>query len=198
MENLIVDGESIGTPTSGDYTFYNIHENHTIEVIFSPNVYIITSSIDPIDAGHITPYGQIEVTYGADQTFNIEPFPGYQVVDVEVDGVSQGAVTTYTFHHVEANHTIVAHLQVVGVEEATANEEISVWPNPVENVCHIQLPGIHSVEIQLFDAQGKLLLRKYAEADEVEIDLSQRPSGMYLLRIVSDGNVIITKKVIRK
>ena len=198
VENLIVDGESLGTPTSGDYTFYNIHENHTIEVIFSPNVYIITSSIDPIDAGHITPYGQIEVTYGADQTFNIEPFPGYQVVDVEVDGVSQGAVTTYTFHHVEANHTIVAHLQVVGVEEATANEEISVWPNPVENVCHIQLPGIHSVEIQLFDAQGKLLLRKYAEADEVEIDLSQRPSGMYLLRIVSDGNVIITKKVIRK
>ena len=198
VENLIVDGESIGTPTNDSYTFYNIHEEHTIEVIFAPNVYIITSSIDPIDAGNISPYGQVPVTYGADQTFNIMPFPGYEVIDVEVDGVSQGAITTYTFHYVDANHTIVAHLMTVGVEESVVNEEISVWPNPVENVCHIQLPTMHNVEIQLFDAQGKLLLRNRVDANEVEIDFTGRPSGMYLLRVVSDGNVITTKKVIKK
>ena len=197
VEQVIVDGASIGAPAGDSITFYNIHDNHTIEVIFAPTVFIITSSIDPTDAGHITPYGQTAVTYGADQTFNIEPFPGYEVIDVEVDGVSQGAITTYTFHNVTANHTIVAHLQVVGVEEFTS-EEVNVWPNPVENVCHIQLSDIHNTEIQLFDAQGKLLLRKHAEADEVEIDLSQRPSGMYLLRIVSDSNIVTTKKVIRK
>ena len=98
----------------------------------------------------------------------------------------------------DANHTIVAHLMTVGVEEATLNEEITVWPNPVENICHIRLPNKHNAEIQLFDAQGKLLLRNRADADEVEIDFTGRPSGMYLLRVVSDGNVVTTKKVIRK
>jgi hypothetical protein len=198
VQNLVVDGESLGTPANDSYTFYNIHENHTIEVVFSPNVYIITSSIDPIDAGNITPYGTTAVNYGEDQTFNIMPFPGYEVVDVEVDGVSQGAITTYTFYHVEANHTIVAHLMTVGVEEVTVNEEISIWPNPVENVCHIQLPNEHNTEIQLFDAQGKLVLRKQADADVVEIDFVGRPSGMYLLRVVSEGKVVSTRKVIRK
>ena len=198
VENLVVDGVSLGTPASDSYTFYNIHENHTIEVFFAPRVYIITSSIDPIDAGQITPYGMVPVTYGEDKTFNIMPFPGYEVVDVEVDGISQGAITTYTFRHVDANHTIVAHLVTVGVEEAVVNEEISVWPNPAEGVCHVLLPNKHNAEIQLFDAQGRLLLRQRADSDEVEIDLSQRPSGMYLLRVVSDGNVIATRKVIRK
>ena len=198
VQNLIVDGESLGTPTSDSYTFYNIHENHTFEVVFSPNVYIITSSIDPIDAGNITPYGTTAVTYGDDQTFNIVPFPGYEVINVEVDGESQGAITTYTFYHVEANHTIVAHLMTVGVEEIMMNEEISVWPNPVENVCHVQLSNVHNAEIQLFDVQGKLLFRKHVETDEAEIDLAERPSGMYLLRVVSDGKVVATRKVIRK
>ena len=54
------------------------------------------------------------------------------------------------------------------------------------------------VELQLFDVQGKLILRKRIETDETEIDFAGRPSGMYLLRVVSDGKVVDTKKVIRK
>ena len=201
VEDIILDGESLGTPAQNQYTFYNVTANHTLEVVFAPTEFIITSSIDPIDAGNITPYGQHTVNYGEDQTYNITPFPGYQVVDVEVDGVSQGAITTYTFHHVDANHTIVAHLMTVGVEEAVENKDVAVWPNPVENVCHVRIPdlnGIGTTEMQLYDVQGKLILHKWIETEEMEIDLSGKPSGMYLLRIVSDGNVIATRKVIRK
>ena len=198
VEDLIIDGVSLGTPTENHYAFLNINANHTLHVVFAPTVFIITSSIDPIDAGNITPYGQTPVNYGDDQTFNISPFPGYQVIDVEVDGVSQGAITTYTFHNVTANHTIVAHLQTVGVEESAINEDVVLWPNPVENICHIQLPSMRNMELQLFDAQGKLILRKHIETDEAEIDLTERPSGMYLLRVVSDGKVVATRKVIRK
>ena len=201
VENLIVDGESLGTPEENQYTFVNINANHTIKVVFAPNVYIITSSIDPIDAGNITPYGQTLVNHGENQTFNIMPFPGYQVIDVEVDGESQGAITTYTFYNVTANHTIVAHLMTVGVEESVVNKEVLVWPNPVENSCHIRIPDLnvtHTMELQLFDSQGKMILSKQVEADETEIDFYGRPSGMYMLRVVANGNVIATKKVIRK
>ena len=201
VEDLILDGVSLGTPDQNQYSFYNVTENHTLEVVFSPLVFIITSSIDPIDAGNITPYGQVQVTYGANQTFNISPFPGYEVVDVEVDGVSQGAISTYTFQHVDANHTIVAHLATVGVEENAVIEEVEVWPNPVENSFHIRIPdvnGTHRMELQLFDAQGSLVLRKQIEAGEKEIDFYGKPSGMYLLRVVSDGKTVATRKVIRK
>ena len=40
--------------------------------------------------------------------FTITPISGYHVVDVVVDSVSQGAVATYTFTNVQANHVISA------------------------------------------------------------------------------------------
>src|SRR5439155_296782 len=58
--------------------------------------------------GSITPSSNVSVTYGANQTFTITPDTGYHVADVLVDGSSVGAVTTYTFINVTANHTIAA------------------------------------------------------------------------------------------
>ena len=40
------------------------------------------------------------VNYGADQTFTITPDACYHIADVLVDGVSVGAVTSYTFTNV--------------------------------------------------------------------------------------------------
>ncbi len=48
------------------------------------------------------------MNYGASQTFTITPNTDYHVADVLVDGVSVGAVTSYTFSNVIANHTISA------------------------------------------------------------------------------------------
>ena len=48
------------------------------------------------------------MNYGASQTFTITPNTGYHILDVGVDGLSQGALTSYTFNNVTANHTITA------------------------------------------------------------------------------------------
>ncbi len=42
------------------------------------------------------------------QTFTITPAANYKVSAVTVDGVSVGAVSSYTFSNVTANHTISA------------------------------------------------------------------------------------------
>ncbi|MCX5908377.1 MAG: malectin, partial [Deltaproteobacteria bacterium] len=58
--------------------------------------------------GTLTPQGSVSVNYGADQAFTIAPNSGSHISDVKVDTVSQGAITTYTFNNVIANHTIEA------------------------------------------------------------------------------------------
>jgi len=58
--------------------------------------------------GAVSPSGDVPVPYGTDQTFTITPVTDYHVEDVLVDGVSVGAVTTYTFTNVTANHTMAA------------------------------------------------------------------------------------------
>jgi len=68
--------------------------------------YTITASAG--SNGSISPSGTITVNYGSNQTFTITPNTRYRVVNVLVDGSSVGAVTTYTFSNVTANHTISA------------------------------------------------------------------------------------------
>jgi hypothetical protein len=50
----------------------------------------------------------VAVEYGATQAFTIAPAEHYHVLRVLVDGVSQGALLTYTFTNVVAPHTIAA------------------------------------------------------------------------------------------
>jgi hypothetical protein len=58
--------------------------------------------------GSITPSGSVSVSQGASKTFTITPNWRYRIVNVTVDGTSVGAVSTYTFSNVSANHTIAA------------------------------------------------------------------------------------------
>jgi len=80
--------------------------NGTSTLTVGTTTFTITASAGP--HGSIDPSGVVIVNKGADQTFTITPDMGYHVADVLVDGSSVGAVTTYTFTNVTANHTISA------------------------------------------------------------------------------------------
>jgi hypothetical protein len=58
--------------------------------------------------GSISPSGGVVVNQGANQSFTITPNSGFNVSSVTVDGANQGAITSYTFSNVQANHTISA------------------------------------------------------------------------------------------
>ena len=57
--------------------------------------------------------GAVAVASGTNQTFTIAANSGFGILDVLVDGVSQGGVSTYTFNNVTATHTIVTSFKVV-------------------------------------------------------------------------------------
>jgi hypothetical protein len=105
IDDVTVDGTSVGVVTS--YTFTNVTADHTIDVVFTAiadSTYTITATASA--NGTITPAGAITVNYGASQTFVMTPDEFYTVGDVLVDSVSVGAVTSYTFTNVTADHTI--------------------------------------------------------------------------------------------
>ena len=68
--------------------------------------YTVTASVG--SGGSISPDGSVSVTEGSSQTFTITSNSGYRINSVTVDGVNQGAITTYTFTNVTADHTITA------------------------------------------------------------------------------------------
>jgi hypothetical protein len=82
----------------------------------SPTTFTITSSAGA--GGSISPSGTVTVNSGASQSFSIVPSAQYQVLSVLVDGVSQGAITSYTFSNITSNHTISASFSLIPVPVA--------------------------------------------------------------------------------
>lgn len=72
--------------------------------------YTITASADA--HGSITP-GTMSCTAGSNLIFTMSATSGYQIAAVLVDGSSVGAISSYTFTNVQANHTISLSTQVI-------------------------------------------------------------------------------------
>jgi hypothetical protein len=125
---VTVDGASQGAVTT--YTFANVTANHTISATFKTATVQYTITASAAAGGTISPSGSVLVNGGASQTFTITPNSGYQIGAVTVDGSNRGAVTTFTFTSVTANHTISATFSgsygnLAAGKTATASSEIS-------------------------------------------------------------------------
>ncbi len=104
IAGVTVDGTSVGAVAT--YTFSSVSANHTISATFTANTYTITATAGT--GGSISPSGTTTLNSGGTQTYTITPNTGYKIAGVTVDGTSVGAVATYTFSNVTANHTIAA------------------------------------------------------------------------------------------
>lgn len=75
-------------------------------ITVDPASYTLTASAGT--GGSVSPAGAVSVASGGGQTFTITPSAGYVISSVTVDGVNQGALGTYAFSNVTANHTLAA------------------------------------------------------------------------------------------
>ena len=161
VADVVVDGQSIGPVTS--YTFSNVNADHSISASFAIDSFEIIASAGA--HGNISPAGTTDLNYGSSKAYSISPATGYHVADVKVDGNSVGAVSTYTFSQVTANHTISAsfaidtftitasagaHGSISPAGTATvnygANKAYSIAPATGYHVTDVQVDG-HSVGV---------------------------------------------------
>ncbi len=70
--------------------------------------------------GSISPSGNISIAQGNSQSFTITPATGFAIASVIVDGSDQGAIGSYTFSNVQANHSISATFKSTSVSCTTA------------------------------------------------------------------------------
>jgi hypothetical protein len=104
VDQVLVNGTPV-TLTDGEFTFWAVDQNYTLDASFAQNTYTITATVDA--HGTITPAGATKVAEGdASPAYAIAAASGYHVTNVTVDGVPVGIKTTYTFQDVTVDHTI--------------------------------------------------------------------------------------------
>jgi hypothetical protein len=109
IDQVLVDGVNIGAPSS--YTFVNVTQEHTLQVIFATETFTITATHEGGGVeSYITPSGVATVAY--DEHSEIYVFVsaiGYHTQSVLIDGVNDPLAAEegmYRFMNVKANHTI--------------------------------------------------------------------------------------------
>jgi len=112
--DLNAEGYTVRELGNGDYAVA-IKRARIGDVVISSGGVSITFTIAATagSGGTITPAGNIVVNQAANLTFTIAATSGYAIADVKVDDVSVGAVTSYTFSDVAANHTIAASFSAI-------------------------------------------------------------------------------------
>ena len=118
IQDVKVDGVSHGAISI--YTFTNVRAGHTIEVSFAP-MGTFTLDASASAGGTISPAGVSTVACGANQTYLFTPSDYCHAVQaVRVDGQSLGAISSYMFTNVKANHTIQVTFTTRGPYTITA------------------------------------------------------------------------------
>ncbi len=78
-----------------------------------------------------------------------------------------------------------------------SSSELSVFPNPVSDIVNIQVKDSQNNSIlYIYDISGKIILSKYF-TEKTQVDLSVQNAGIYVLKVISDGQVS-TQKIIKK
>ena len=115
VKEVKVDDINVGAVSS--YTFYNVTEEHKIQVSFTK-----AFTITPLagEHGSIEPSDPTVVPEHADLTCTIIPDPGYVVEDVLVDMKSVGPVSSYLFKDIKEDHYIEALFRAnLAIQEVT-------------------------------------------------------------------------------
>ena len=112
VQNVFVDGLQRGP--SPIYVFRNVTTDHTIEATFAVvGTRTITSGASA--GGTISPGGVTVVPCGGSRQYSIVPSAGCSVIqNVQVDGISRGPITAYTFTNVTTDRSIFATFQALG------------------------------------------------------------------------------------
>ncbi|HOV50655.1 MAG TPA: Ig-like domain-containing protein, partial [Candidatus Cryosericum sp.] len=116
-----------------DGTRWDVSAPVTTDLTLYAHWTVLTFTVTPSagDHGMISPATVQTVPYGSTVTFTIAPDPGYQIADVQVDGVSVGAVASYMFQSVMADHTIHATFAPLGSLSLAAGWNLVAVPVPL-------------------------------------------------------------------
>ncbi|WP_338397020.1 BspA family leucine-rich repeat surface protein [Persicobacter psychrovividus] len=175
--------DMIQTETSNTFVLKDVQENNLhVEAVVEPVVYTLT--VVQVENGSISPE-TTTVSYGEDQTFTISTDKYHLIEDVLVDGESVGAVETYTFEAVEADHEITAIFTRILSNDQQAG--IRVYPNPVRENLHFE--GLSKqATVQFVDAMGRIVLKTVVAPNTPTVDVSPLGTGLY--QVMLDGQVV--------
>ena len=85
--------------------------------------------------------------------------------------------------------TTVSALLTTGITTANLSNEISIYPNPANNIITVQLPEVEG-EIKVINEIGQVMMVQKVLSKINQLQIGSLPSGVYIVRVECSGSVL--------
>jgi len=75
---------------------------------------------------------------------------------------------------------------LTGTKQTTLNEEVSVFPNPTQDIIKINVSEGGLVDYEMIDIQSRMVLSGSSDQSVIELDIQTLSEGTYQLKVVSE------------
>jgi hypothetical protein len=82
--------------------------------------------------------------------------------------------------------TVLSVAPITGIEESTAAIDMEVYPNPATDYIHVVIPDNSVKTLTILDVTGRIVLEEAITSDQLTVNTSDLPSGIYF--IIAKGN----------
>ncbi len=84
-----------------------------------------------------------------------------------------------------------------GVYENDSKQFLSIFPNPTTGPITINNEELRIKNVAVYDIYGKEVLKQEVKSQKYEVDLSNQPNGIYIVKVITDKQTI-RKKIIKQ
>lgn len=172
-------------------------ENIAMDVVFqqSQNVQVVLT-VEKQGEGIVTPVpGQYTHDYGTLVQFESSPASGWKFVKWQA-GDQDITVANFS-HSLVQDITVKAIFEVIDHVQELNGQDVKVYPVPAKGMLNVAASSIIS-HAGIFDVNGRKVLDVNPSASHFEINVDGLANGIYILRLISGGDVMVKRIEIRK
>ena len=184
---------------SSDYS-WGVYGFNILEISFSNTGYDILAYANPSTAGTVSGVG--DYSYGETANLTATPETGYNFVNWTENGTPVSTDSNYSFL-VTGDRILVANFnQSTSIDAKEKNITFNIYPNPTKELIHIEIGNAYNysdeIEFVLYDYLGKgnKIENCTLNQNKITLNISDKISGIYYLRINIGGKEYKMKKII--
>ncbi|MBO4752089.1 MAG: T9SS type A sorting domain-containing protein [Bacteroidales bacterium] len=198
-----ITNENVSQRTSSGYDlvyydFSSYSADATVRYVFGiddgPATYTITANSANPAYGTVTGGGEYEE--GQTATLNANAAAGYCFVQWQDGNTQNPRYVTVTG---DATYTATFEACTQGINEASSNVSMSLYPNPANNNVKLSIAGVSgNVTCTVLDMSGRVVYSKTINAEEATtINVSNFAKGAYFVRVTNNEFTKVEKLVVR-
>ncbi|MFT3795666.1 T9SS type A sorting domain-containing protein [Flavobacterium sp.] len=213
-DKTCLEGNTISPDMIGDYVHYNINfENigtaEAINIVVKDEIDAAKFDISTLQVMYAShPVTTRIVGHRVDFIFENINLPGTSgdnkgnvVFKIKTkptlvlgNTISNKAEIFFDYNFPIETNEAASTFSVLKTDDFQTDASIAIAPNPSKGTFNVKTDS--NIEyLQLFDLQGRILLSSNENSNEISIDLSNRPNGVYFLKIITQKGGKIEKLV---